>query len=79
MQKLFQKLITMHAYFMRKVSSLNIYSPNLKNQESFTLRPVLYHEMLQLNAIAKNTRHDIDHEQHPCLHQPPSCVQHPVS
>jgi len=32
MQKLFQKLIMMQAYFMRKVSSLNIYSGNLKNQ-----------------------------------------------
>lgn len=63
MQKLFQKLIMMHAYFVRKVSCLNILEALRIKFFASTLRPILYHELLlQLNTIAKALDACINHQ-----------------
>lgn len=63
MQKLFQKLIMMHAYFVRKASCLNILETLRIKFSTYTLRPIIYHELLlQLNTIAKALDACIKHQ-----------------
>lgn len=75
MPKLFQKLIMMHTYFMRSffLRYLEIAF------SAFTKTYSLPWNFTSTEYNHKNTWYDTDYDQHPLLHEPPSCTQHPVS